>query len=253
VRKIRLISRLDIKGENVIKGIQMEGLRIVGQPAGMSRHYYSEGIDEILFIDTVASLYGRNQLIGLITEVSEEIFVPLVVAGGIRSLDDFCNVLKAGADKVAINTHALENPNLIREASKTFGSQCVVLSVKAKRTKNGKWEAYCENGRQATGRDVQDWIREAVDLGGGEILLTSVDKDGTMGGMDIQLYKTISETISVPVIASGGAGKVQHIIDIVLRSRVSAVAVAAMFHFSRSTVQSIKLGLLNQGIEVRVA
>jgi len=251
MRNIRLVSRLDIKGSNVIKGMQMEGLRVVGTPAEMGKRYYHDGIDEIIFLDTVASLYQRSQLIELIAEVSNEIFVPMVVGGGIRSLDDVSSMLKAGADKVAINTQALKTPDIIKDASRVFGSQCIVLSVEAKRSTPGCWEAYCENGRQQSGRDVKQWVKEAEDLGAGEVLLTSVDNDGCMRGMDVKLCREVADVLSIPVIASGGVGRPFHVGECVLNGCVSAVATGAMLHFERSTIRDVKDELLNQGFDIR--
>jgi len=249
-RKIRLAAKIDIKGGHVIKGVHMEGLRVVGSPAVLCRQYSREGIDEIILIDTVASLYGRNHLAELISEVAREIFIPLVVGGGVRTLEDCRRLFRAGADKIAINTHALARPQLLGEAAAIFGSQSVVLSVHAKR-REGWWEAYCENARQPTGRNVLEWIKDAVRAGAGEVLLSSIDQDGTMQGMDVELCRTASAAVSVPVIASGGVGTAAHAAACAADTRVSAVAVGAAFHFGRETVGTLKRGLLERGIGVR--
>lgn len=249
--KIRLAAKIDIKSDRVIKGVRMEGLRIVGKPAELCRRYYQDGIDELILIDTVASLYERNHLTELVSEVAEEVFIPLVVGGGVRTLDDLQKLFRAGADKVAINTHAVRRPELLREATAMFGAQSVVLSVHAKRRAGGRWEAYCENARQPTGLDVIEWVKRAVDLGAGEVLLASIDSDGTMQGMDVELCRAVSERVSVPVIASGGAGSVEHLAACVSSSCVSAVAVGALLHFNRASVADVKRGLLQRGIAVR--
>ena len=251
MKKIRLIAKIDIKGPNVIKGIRMEGLRIVGEPATMSKKYFYSGIDEIILIDSVASLYGRNTLAEMISDVSKEILVPLVVGGGLRSIEDCHKILAAGADKLAINTHAVKFPSFITQAALAFGSQCIVLSVHAKREKDGIWMAYCENGRQPANMDVLTWVKKAVDLGAGEILITSIDNDGTMSGFDVPLYREISSKLNVPIIASGGAGTVKHIIDCVESTRVYAVSLGAMLHFNINTISNIKNDLQNNGIKVR--
>ena len=180
----RLIARLDIKGSNVIKGIHLEGLRIVGQPGPMARRYYDEGVDEIIYMDTVASLYGRNNILPVVEDAARDIFVPLTVGGGIRTIDDIVAALRAGADKVAINTAAIARPDFLREAAETFGTQCIVLSVEAKRRSEERWEVLTDNGRERTGVDVLKWVAEAEQLGAGEILVTSVDAEGTRRGFD---------------------------------------------------------------------
>lgn len=250
-RKIRLVAKIEVKGERVIKGVHMEGLRIVGAPAELCRRYFHAGIDEIVLIDTVASLYERNHLAELVSEVAEEIFIPLVVGGGLRTVQDLQTMFRAGADKVALNTHAIRRPELLREAAAMFGSQSVVLSVQAKRVAAGRWEAYCENARQPTGLDAVEWAARAADLGAGEILLSSIDMDGTMRGMDVELCRAVSEAVPVPVIASGGAGSAGHLAECALGSRVSAVAVGAVVHFQRATVAGLKEELARRGIGVR--
>jgi len=250
-RKIRLIGKIDVKGTNVIKGIHMEGLRVVGKPQEMCRRYANDGIDELIFIDLVASLYERSYFLDLINEVSQEIFVPLVVGGGVRSIDDFRTLLRAGADKVAINTQAIKTPGFLHDAALVFGSQCVVLSIAAKRQRDGRWEAWCEHARQPTGLDVIEWAKKAVDLGAGEILVTSIDMDGIMRGMDIELFRTLSESVSVPVIAASGVGTVNHIVECVRQTQVSAIALGSILHFNHETVQGIKSGLIEQGVGVR--
>ncbi|MDP3139685.1 MAG: imidazole glycerol phosphate synthase cyclase subunit, partial [Burkholderiaceae bacterium] len=186
---LRIIPRLDVKGPNLIKGIRLEGLRVVGDPHEFALRYYADGADEIVFMDIVASLYQRNNLTDIIRRAADQIWIPITVGGGIRSLDDVNTLLRSGADKVAINTAAIARPALISEVSKRFGSQCMVLSVEAKRTGPGRWEAYTDNGREHTGMDVLEWIAQAVDRGAGEVLLTAVDREGTRKGLDIELLE----------------------------------------------------------------
>ncbi|MBO6834707.1 MAG: imidazole glycerol phosphate synthase subunit HisF [Alphaproteobacteria bacterium] len=250
---IRLISRLDIKGPNVIKGIHLEGLRVVGKPGDLARAYYKDGIDEILYMDTVASLYGRSSIFGVIEETARDVFVPITIGGGIRTVDDFKQALRCGADKVAVNTAAVKRPEFIRETAAAFGSQCVVLSIEAKRHAPGQWEALCDNGRETTGKDVLAWVQEAVSLGAGEIVLTSVDMEGTKKGFDMDLITRVRELVEVPVIACGGAGKAEHISAAFLNGNVDAVACASMFHYKLATVSELKSSLHDSGVPVRLS
>lgn len=227
----RIIPRLDIKGANLVKGIHLEGLRVLGRPADFARAYYAEGADELLFVDIVASLYQRNQLLPLIIETAKEMYIPLTVAGGLRSLDDIRNVLRAGADKVALNTAAIRTPGLITEAALAFGSSTVVVSIEAKKQPDGSYEAYTDCGRERTGREVAEWAREAERLGAGEILVTSIDREGTGGGFDVPLCDIVSSAVSVTVVASGGAGCVDDVVDVVRRARPSGVALASLLHY----------------------
>ncbi|RHX78277.1 imidazole glycerol phosphate synthase subunit HisF [Leptospira yasudae] len=251
MRKIRLIARLDIKGPNLIKGVHLEGLRVIGSPAEYAHKYYHQGADELIYIDCVASLYGRNNLSEIVEDSVKDIFVPLTVGGGIRSVEDATRLLRSGADKVAINTAAVANPNLISEISRKFGSQCMVLSVQAKQVADKKWEAYTDNGRERTGMDVIEWVRKAVDLGTGEILLTSIDREGTRKGFDIDLVHAVTNVVSVPVIASGGMGTPEHFIEVVKQGEADAVAMADILHYNRSTIGEIRKTAENAGIEVR--
>ncbi|MEP6651746.1 MAG: imidazole glycerol phosphate synthase cyclase subunit [Myxococcales bacterium] len=246
----RIIARLDIKGPNLVKGIQLEGLRVMGNPAEHALRYYAEGADELIYMDIVASLYERNNLVDVVERTASQIFVPLTVGGGIRSLKDITTLLRAGADKVAINTAAIRRPELLREASHLFGSQCIVLSIEAKRQPGGHWEAYTDNGRERTGLDAVEWAKRAIDLGAGELMLTSVDREGTKKGFDIDLVRQLGPVLGVPVIASGGAGTIGHISD-VLKAGADAVAVAGLLHYRTETVGSLKQGLREYGWEVR--
>lgn len=247
----RVIARLDIKAPNLIKGIHLEGLRKLGDPNAFARRYYEMGVDELLYMDIVASLYERNSLTEVVQYTAQNIFIPFTVGGGLRSIEDIESVLRAGADKVAINTAATRRPPLIREAARRFGSQCVVLSIEAKKRANGNgWEAYTDNGREHTGRDAVDWAREAVDLGAGEILLTSVDQEGTRKGMDNDLIQAVGDAVNVPVIASGGAGDPSHIVAAV-RQGADAVAIADMLHYQRASLQEIHQAMRDAKLSVR--
>lgn len=246
----RVIARLDIKGPNLVKGIHLEGLRVMGDPAEHAVRYYHEGADELVYIDIVASLYERNNLVDVVARTASQIFVPLTVGGGIRKVEDVTQLLRAGADKVAINTAAIRRPALVTEASRMFGTQCIVVSIEAKRRPQGGWEAYTDNGREKTGVDAVEWAQRAVELGAGEVLLTSVDMEGTRRGFDLDLVAAIGPRVGVPVIACGGAGTIDHVAS-ALRAGADAVAVASLLHYKTETVGSIKAGLREAGLEVR--
>ncbi len=228
---VRVIPRLDIKGPNLVKGIHLEGLRVLGKPWDFALKYYNNGADELLYIDSVASLYGRNNLLDIVKETAKNIFIPLTVGGGIRTLEDISLLLRSGADKVAINTAAIKNPGLISEGAEAFGSQCIVLSIEAKRG-NGGYQAFTDNGREPTGRDVFDWAGEAVELGAGEILLTSIDKEGTGKGYDLEVCSRIAESVPVPVILCGGCGRPEHLTEAVNTGKADAVSAASIFHYN---------------------
>lgn len=249
---VRLIGRLDIKGPNLIKGIHLEGLRVVGDPHLFAEQYYRHGIDELIYMDIVASLYGRNNLTDIVKHTANRIFVPLTVGGGIRAIEDVHNLLRAGADKIAINTAAVRRPGLISEVARRFGSQCVVLSIEAKRQSDGKWEAYIDNGREKTGLDVIEWARQGEKLGAGEILVTSVDREGTRKGMDCELIRAVSDAVKLPVIASGGAGAPEDIVKAVAEGRADAVAMADILHYKRYPISAIRTAALAAGIHVRL-
>lgn len=250
-RNIRLIGRLDIKGSNLIKGIHLEGLRVIGSPQDYAYRYYKQGADELIYMDAVASLYGRNHLTAIIEEAVKNIFVPLTVGGGIRSVEDASAVLRSGADKVAINTAAVENPELITQIAETFGNQCMVLSVEAKQQSSQRWEVFTENGREPTGRDVVEWVAEAVERGAGEILLTSVDREGTKKGFDVDLLLAVSQSVTVPVIASGGMGGPQDAIQAIKNGGVDAVAMASILHYERATIGDVRILCESEGLQVR--
>lgn len=228
---IRLIPRLDIKGPNVIKGIQFDGHRVVGDPQTMAEVYYLEGADELIFQDTVASLYRRNSLLEIIEKTAQRVFIPMTVAGGIRSCDDIKAILRAGADKVAINTAAVEDPQLLSEAVSRFGSQCIVASIEFYRYDDGRCEVWTDYGRQETGVDAIKWAHEVVELGVGEILLTSIRKEGTGRGYDLDLTSRLADELPIPVIACGGAGSAEDIATAVTEGHADAVAAASVFHY----------------------
>jgi len=228
---IRIIPRLDIKGPNLVKGIHLEGLRVLGLPEQFARFYYESGADELMYMDVVASLYGRNSLHDIISKTASEIFIPLTVGGGIRTIDDIRNVLRAGADKVCLNTAAINNPQLIKEASLQFGSSTIVITIEAIRQLNGEYLAYTDNGREYTGIEVVSWARRVEELGAGEIVITSVDNEGTGSGFDINLTKLVSEAVSIPVIAHGGAGSLEDISDIIKATEISAVCLSSVLHY----------------------
>lgn len=251
MRNVRLIARLDIKGPNLIKGIHLEGLRVIGSPAEHALRYYEQGVDELLYMDCVASLYGRNHLGDIVRSAAENIFVPMTVGGGIRSVDDATQILRAGADKVAVNTAAVANPRLITDIARRFGSQCMVLSIEAKQIGPGRWEVYTDNGRERTGLDVIDWVKRGASMGAGEILLTSVDREGTRKGFDIDLVRAVSAEVSVPVIASGGMGKPEDMVDVVRDGGADAVAMADILHYKRAGVGDIRAHASAAGLGVR--
>lgn len=251
MRNVRIIARLDIKGSNLIKGIHLEGLRVIGSPGEHALRYYLQGIDELIYMDCVASLYGRNHLGSIVSSAVKDIFVPMTVGGGIRSVDDATQILRAGADKVAINTAAVSNPQLVTEIARRFGSQCMVLSVEAKQVGHERWEVYTDNGRERTGLDVVEWVKRGVALGAGEVLLTSVDREGTRKGFDIPLVRAVSAEVSVPVIASGGMGKPEDLVEVVREGGADAVAMADILHYKRSEVGSIRAVAMAEGLVVR--
>lgn len=249
---LRLIARLDVKAPYLIKGVHLEGLRKLGDPRVFAERYYRDGIDEIIYIDAVASLYQRNTIIDLVRHTAENIFIPITVGGGVRSVDDARALLRAGADKVAVNTAAIKRPELITEIAKTFGTQCMVLSIQAKR-QDGHWEAYCDQGREHTGLDALDWAREGRERGAGEILLTSVDREGTRKGFDLDLTRAVSDALSIPVIASGGMGTFDHFRDVIENGHADAVAMAHVLHYGEMSIADIRGHAKRSGIDVRAA
>ena len=247
---MRIIGRLDIKGPNLIKSINLEGLRIVGNPNDFAVQYYKNGADELIFMDIVASLYNRNSLHEIIKLATKKIFIPFTVGGGIRSVDDALKIFDSGADKIAINTRAVQEPKLINTLSKRFGSQAVVLSVEAKNISENKWEAYVESGRERTNLDVINWVKKAADLGAGEVLLTSVDNEGTCKGFDNKLSSSVSNSVNIPIIASGGFGDTNDIKE-AEKAGANGIAIAHMLHYKKMTIREIRQYAIDSKIKVR--
>ena len=227
----RVIPRLDIKGPNLVKGIHLEGLRVLGRPDKFARYYYENGADELIYMDVVASLYQRNSLLEIVSQTAREIFIPLTVGGGLRSLEDIRTALLAGADKVSLNTAAINRPELIREAAHAFGSSTIVVSIEVLKKKDGSYEALTDNGRESTGVDALKWAVQAAELGAGELLVTSIGREGTGEGFDLELTRSIAESVPIPVIACGGAGQISHVLDVATEGKADAVCLASILHY----------------------
>jgi cyclase len=237
-RYIRLIPRLDIKGPNLVKGIRLEGLRVLGDPDIFAKYYYNQGADELFYMDVVASLYERNSLKDMISRVAGDVFIPITVGGGLRNLNDIKAALDSGADKVSLNTAVIRNPKLITEAAHKFGSSTVVVSIEAIRQQDGKYLCFVDNGREHTGVEAIQWAKQAVEMGAGEIVITSVDREGTGEGFDVELVKSVVDSVNVPVVAHGGAGSVDDIKELIQSTNVNGIAVASIFHYQ--TIQEIE-------------
>jgi len=240
MKTIRIIPRLDVKGPNLVKGIHLEGLRVLGNPNVFAKYYYENGADELLYSDVVASLFERNSLSEVISSTAKEIFIPITVAGGIRTLEDIKNILRVGADKVSLNTAVIKNPDLIEKASRMFGSSTIVVTIEAIKESEGKYFAYTDNGREMTGIEVVEWAKKVESLGAGEIIITSVDKEGTGEGFDIDLTRMVSESVSIPVIAHGGAGTPQDVVDVVKKGKADAVSLASILHYGIISKQNFE-------------
>jgi cyclase len=251
-RSIRICPRLDIKGLNVVKGVHMEGLRVVGDPVDLALKYYQDGADEIIYLDIVASLYQREFDFELLKRVAKEVFVPITAGGGLRTVDDIKKALASGADKVAINTAGIKKPAFLQEAVEVFGGQCIVLYIEAKRIGEASWEAYIDGGRERTNVDVLGWVRTAQELGVGEVLLSSIDADGTRLGYDIELVKKIAPEVSVPLIVHGGGWTSQMVLELLRSANVDMVAASSMFHYNHHTIPDLKKELSGNGINVRL-
>ena len=247
---MRIIARLDIKNFNLIKSRNLEGLKVVGNPNSYASKYYSQGADELIFMDLVASLYNRNSLYDIVKQASKDIFIPFTVGGGIRSIDDALKIFDSGADKIAVNTAAIKDPNLINVLSKRFGSQAIVLSIEAKKVKENKWEAYIECGRQDTGIDVVDWAKKNVDQGAGEILLTSIDQEGTSKGFDYGLIESVTTAVNLPLLASGGFGSLGDI-EKISKFDVDGIVIADAIHFDKIELDLIRKKAKTLGLKVR--
>ena len=248
----RIIPCLDVKDGRVVKGTNFVGLRDAGDPVELASLYDKEGADELVFLDITASNEERNTMVQVASSCASQVFIPFTVGGGIRSTQDMRKMLKAGADKVSLNTAAIKNPKLIQQGAEKFGSQCIVLAVDARQSGENEWEVFINGGRTPTGLDCIEWIKQAVSLGAGEILLTSMDKDGTKDGYDIPLTRAVSEAVNVPVIASGGAGEMEHFYEVLTAGKADAVLAASVFHYGQFTVRQVKEYLKSRGVEVRL-
>ena len=248
----RIIPCLDVSAGRVVKGINFVELRDAGDPVEVARRYDEQGADEITFLDITASSDDRNIILHVVEQVAEQVFIPLTVGGGVGTVDDVRRLLNAGADKVSINTAAVNNPQVVADASGKVGSQCIVVAIDAKQVAPGKWEVFTHGGRNRTGLDAIEWARKVESLGAGEILLTSMDRDGTKNGFDLGLTRAVSDAVSIPVIASGGVGSLDHLADGVTQGRADAVLAASIFHFGEHTVREAKELMRARGIEVRL-
>lgn len=248
----RIIPCLDVKDGRVVKGINFVNLRDAGDPVENAKIYNDEGADELVFLDITATCEKRKTMVDVVRRVAEQVFMPLTVGGGISSNDDIRDLLNAGCDKVSMNTAAVENPGLVSEASEKFGSQCIVVAIDAKKKEAGSWEVYTRGGRDATGIDAVEWARKVESLGAGEILLTSMDRDGTKDGYDVELTRAISEAVNIPVVASGGCGSLEHFLEALTEGKADAALAASVFHFKEFSVKEVKEFLADKGVPVRL-
>lgn len=247
----RIIPCLDVKDGRVVKGVQFVGLRDAGDPVELAKKYSIEGADELVFLDISASHEGRKTMVDVIEKTAANITIPFTVGGGINSVEDMKRILRAGADKISMNTSAVLRPELIREGAVMFGSQCIVVAIDARKVSQGKWEVFTHGGRNAAGLDAVEWAKQAESLGAGEILLTSMDDDGEKKGFGLELTRIISEAVRIPVIASGGAGTVEHFADVLTEGKADAALAASIFHYDETSIQSVKRYLLQEGVQVR--
>ena len=247
----RVIPCLDVKNGQVVKGKGFVNLKYAGNPVKLARKYYEDGADELVFLDIIASYEKRKTMIDLVEKVAKQIFIPFTVGGGISTIGDIRNLLKAGADKISINTATINNPNLIKEAAEKFGSQCIVVAIDAKKIKN-KWGVFVKGGRQSTGLDAIEWAKKVESFGAGEILLTSMNKDGTKEGYDLELTRKISESVNIPIIASGGAGSLESIAKVFKEGKADAALAASIFHYKKYSIKQVKRYLQKKGIGVRI-
>ena len=247
----RIIPCLDVKDGRVVKGVKFRNLKDAGDPVEIGAQYSSEGADELAFLDITATIENRPTILEIVRKTAEQVFIPLTVGGGIRTIEDVGQLLKAGADKVSVNTAAVLNPALIREISERFGSQCTIVAIDAKRRDSG-WEVYTDSGTKSAGLDAVHWAKEAEKLGAGEILLTSMDRDGTKDGYDIELTRAVAAAVNIPVIASGGAGKLEHLYEVLTTGSADAVLAASIFHYGEYTIRAAKVYLKEKGIPIRI-
>lgn len=250
--KKRIIPCLDVKDGRVVKGVNFVNLTDVGDPVDAARAYYEAGCDELVFLDITATHEERDTTVEMVRHVADQVFIPFTVGGGIRSVEDMNKMLKAGADKVAINSSAVANPQLIKDCAEKFGSQCVVVAIDGRREADGSWHVYVAGGRKDTGKDLIEWAREAVDLGAGEILLTSMDKDGTKSGFDLDMLNAVASVVDVPIIASGGAGNKEHMVEVFQETPATGALAASIFHFGEVSIAETKQAMKEAGIEVRL-
>ena len=250
--KKRIIPCLDVKDGRVVKGVNFVNLTDVGDPVDSARAYYQAGCDELVFLDITATSDNRETTVEMVRHVADQVFIPFTVGGGIRSVEDMNKMLKAGADKVAVNSSALANPQLIADCAQKFGNQCVVVAIDAKKQADGTWHVYVAGGRKDTGKDLIEWVKEAVGLGAGEILLTSMDKDGTKSGFDLNMLNAVAEVVDVPIIASGGAGNIAHMVEVFEKTPATGALAASIFHYGEVAVADTKKAMADAGIEVRL-
>lgn len=250
--KKRIIPCLDVKDGRVVKGVNFVNLTDVGDPVDSARAYYQAGCDELVFLDITATSDNRETTVEMVRHVADQVFIPFTVGGGIRSVEDMNKMLKAGADKVAVNSSALANPQLIADCAQKFGNQCVVVAIDAKKQADGTWHVYVAGGRKDTGKDLIEWAKEAVGLGAGEILLTSMDKDGTKSGFDLDMLNAVAEAVDVPIIASGGAGNIAHMVEVFEKTPATGALAASIFHYGEVAVADTKKAMADAGIEVRL-
>ncbi len=249
----RIIPCLDVTAGRVVKGVNFVELRDAGDPVEIARRYDEQGADELTFLDITATSDGRDLILNIIEAVASQVFIPLTVGGGVRTVDDVRRLLNAGADKISINSAAIANPQMVQDAAQKYGSQCIVVAIDAKKSGDGKWEVFTHGGRKATGLDVVEWARKMESLGVGEVLLTSMDRDGTKSGFDLELTRAVSDAVSIPVIASGGVGGLQDLADGIKLGKADAVLAASIFHYGQHTVQEAKNFMSGQGIPMRLA
>ncbi len=248
----RIIPCLDVDNGRVVKGVKFVDIKDAGDPVEIAKRYNDEGADELTVLDISATVEGRDTMVQTIERIASEIFIPLTVGGGIRKVEDIRTMLNAGADKVGINSAAISNPEFVKEAAERFGSQCIVIAIDAKKVAENRWEIFTHGGRKATGIDAVEWAIKMAEYGAGEVLLTSMDKDGTKDGFDLELTRAISEAVSIPVIASGGVGNLQHLVDGIVEGKADAVLAASIFHFGEYSIHEAKLYMAEQGIEMRL-
>lgn len=248
----RIIPCLDVKDGRVVKGVNFVNLTDVGDPVDAAKAYYEAGCDELVFLDITATHEERDTTVDMVRRVAEQVFIPFTVGGGIRSVEDMNKMLKAGADKVSVNSSAVANPQLIADCAEKFGNQCVVVAIDAKKVEDGSWHVFVAGGRKDTGIDLLDWAKKVVSLGAGEILLTSMDKDGTKSGLDIEMLNAVANVVTVPIIASGGAGNSQHILEVFEQTPATGALAASIFHYGEVSIADTKQAMRQSGIEVRV-